>query len=762
MKRLFNRSKPKRGDVYADFPASAPSPAGEAAPPPSSSTPPNPPSRQSNGVGAGTRGGAPYGQHQVQYGPDGRAYMLVPVPMGGGVPPGMVPAQGGGHLPRPPKVQDVGNAIGWSCAMPSFDWGYVLALADYISQGTKKGPAEEAAKALRKEFKHATPTAQLRAVRLTFLLARNSDLKFRREICQKKFLAQLAELVESGRTEPGVKEMVFRVLSALAWDFQDDPTLAPLSQTFSRLLTSPSTSLSTFANTLDASSPAFAPSGHGAPLAEDDDLLRPESLLSSRGGGGRRSGRGAERERLMMSAIEQMRDLRRRAVEGKGYAGMLLEALQNKRDGENVEGDEMVQEFYHHTLLASEFLSQNLDWATVQAEQSRAALSSSRSTSPPTASPATPEAGAAGAAGLASNNPFAPVVAGAGAETGDGRKKVDEGMTEEEEILGVLLSASTEISESLAFYASRLASSRQDAQEAADLAAATERSKQDYKYDRFKPEPMSHERERTHSYGEGGSGAAGAASPVEADGGYEVEQPPTRRDKGKGRARESLNPYAEYLDGSSSASPAPTPAPALTNAQGGGADDPYGGLDAFADLSFSSSPASATPNSAVPAQLQNGNYAPPASLPAPVAEQPQQAKFARSNPYASLSLSSRASPAPASASPFDDQFASYPSQPAAPPAGVSSFIPSPSPFADGEATLQAPLGTTESAFLREFVPEEPSAKALGKLRRVSVREDASPALASAQQQKLEDALKEKYHRQYEEERARRAAGGDAA
>jgi hypothetical protein len=41
--------------------------------------------------------------------------------------------------------------------MPSFEWSYLLALADYLTQGRNgkgdKGAAEEAAKALRKEFK---------------------------------------------------------------------------------------------------------------------------------------------------------------------------------------------------------------------------------------------------------------------------------------------------------------------------------------------------------------------------------------------------------------------------------------------------------------------------------------------------------------------------------------------------------------------------------------------------------------------------------
>lgn len=69
-------------------------------------------------------------------------------------PPGMVAVQGqqgATYVPRPPRVQDVGNAIGWSVAMTAFDFGYLLELADYLASSTSA--SKEAAKALTKEFK---------------------------------------------------------------------------------------------------------------------------------------------------------------------------------------------------------------------------------------------------------------------------------------------------------------------------------------------------------------------------------------------------------------------------------------------------------------------------------------------------------------------------------------------------------------------------------------------------------------------------------
>ncbi|GAA5979290.1 hypothetical protein JCM11641_001984 [Rhodosporidiobolus odoratus] len=751
MKRLFNKKKNNNTDTpYTDSPPQSATNGTSTPlePPPSSSSHspsprPDPQQLRSHQSHTGH-------QQQIQYGPDGQAYMLVPVNPGAGLhlalPSGMMPAQGGGQVPRPPRVEDVGNAIGWCCAMPAFEWAYVLALADYLSQGTKKGPSEEAAKALRKEFKHATPTAQLRSIRLTFLLFTYSDIRFRKEVASKKFLSELSGLVEKKDTSIEVKEMVFRILSPLAFEYQNDPTLSSLSTTFTKLLPQ----LSTFPHTL----PSSVTQPGGSPLSPDDPLLKPEALLSPNSTS--RSGRSRSRDDRWMSGIEQLRDLRKMAVQGKGYAGMLTEAVLNKGMGEGLEGDEIIQEFYDQTLRASEALSQNLEWASVQAEQSRERVKAQASQQP-TPAPETPAEGAPDGVtvtGLASNNPFAAVVGGKKES-----RVEEEKATEEEEILGVLLGASSEISDALSLCSSRLTSSRQTAQEDADLAAATERSKNDFKYDRFANvhSPAMHDRERSRDYGEGGSGNAGRPSPMphgEGEGteGYSVdggagEGEMRKVDKGKGRARESLNPYAEYL----SSSPVEQDPlhqhqqqqqqqqPTAPGGTAPAADDPYGGLDTFASsLSFSSPPSQAPSSTNTNTnEFFNSASLAPRSLAA-------QHHFSSSNPYASIGASG-SPPSTATASPFADP--------------VPTFNLNSNARPDPNSLLNGPLGTSESAFLREFVPEEPSQKALGKLRRVSAREDAPDS--QEQQDNLEKALKEKYHRQAEEERERRKVASAA-
>lgn len=122
--------------------------------------------------------------------------------------------------------------------MPQFDFPYLLALSDYLSSSSQA--SKDASKALRTEFKvielsrsvtrtrrltrsgkqHGAPVAQERAVRLTGILVKNTDHRFREQVASKKFLTELSDMVASKKVEPAVKEMVYRVFSPLAYDYQ--------------------------------------------------------------------------------------------------------------------------------------------------------------------------------------------------------------------------------------------------------------------------------------------------------------------------------------------------------------------------------------------------------------------------------------------------------------------------------------------------------------------------------------------------------------
>ncbi|GAA6001714.1 uncharacterized protein JCM10292_005005 [Rhodotorula paludigena] len=718
MKRLFHKNK--RTDSSVSQPQT-PSPAPHDAQTPS----PQPPN--SHGASPSPHGQAQRQQYQQQQfqqqgynpqqwqgqlpqGPPGQQYVLVPVPV-----EALHQQQQRPGLPRPPRVQDVGNAIGWSVAMPSFDTAYILHFADYLSSSSSA--SKEAAKALIKEFKHATPTAQERAVRLTGLLVQNTNDHFKEQVAGKKFLAAITDMVANPSTAPAVKVMVFRVLSPLAFDAHSTPALRPVGDTFTRLLQDPKTSLQSFPNDLDATSPAYQPGG--APLDPDDPLLRPEALLSQSGR------RGSRRPRVdrFPTGIEQMRDLRRRAVEGKSWAAMLSEAValagdenepsrgggkgkgsrkkwedmtseekemaQVRGEGpdgievvggadeevevrEGLEANEVVQEFHSKCLEAQDFLSTNLDWASVQASQSRAEADAD-ATSPAQTPQISEPNGAGDQSHLASNNPFAAVVANGGVIPEDLRNKV----TEEEEVLSEMLSAMTEISDALHLYAHRLSHSRQTAQEDAELAAALDRSRSENRVDRFAGQHggYDHAADRSHDYGEGGSSAAPAA-----------------------------DPFGDY-GAASSAFGAPG---AHTGGSGVAAASPYDGLEALEGLSLGHS---STPQ-----------HHPSSGL-------TQSPAFSSSNPYASLSAGGDANGYQV-------------------PDRANAYSPE----------LQPPQGQTESSFLREYVPIQPSQKALGKLRRVS--QGAEPESDPAErQEQLEAALREKYERNYREEQERREREG---
>lgn len=332
------------------------------------------------------------------------------VPLNAQPPPGMVTVQGqqgATYVPRPPRVQDVGNAIGWSVAMTAFDFGYLLELADYLASSASA--SKEAAKALTKEFKvssgrnvgltrdrsgghyrrrsrddclhfhhpeadmapflqHAMPPAQERAVRLTGILFRNTDTRFRRtsqsllplsavngttspddvavqiverylhrteQVAQKKFLAALTGLVSSPTSTPSVKLMVFRVLSPLAYETRHDSDLSSITHAYDALLADPKTRPTPETVGEEGYDPALFPP-HGAPLDPEDPLLRPEALLSS-GGGGRSSRSQRPRPERFPTGLEQMQDLRKRAVEGRGYAAMLTDAVNHAEEEEEKE-----------------------------------------------------------------------------------------------------------------------------------------------------------------------------------------------------------------------------------------------------------------------------------------------------------------------------------------------------------------------------------------------------------------------------------------
>lgn len=132
-------------------------------------------------------------------------------------------------------------------------------------------------------------------------------------------------LVSSPASPPPVKLMVFRVLSPLAYETRNDSDLSSITRAYDALLSDPKTRPTPESVGAEGYDPALFPP-HGAPLDPDDPLLRPEALLAA-GPGSRGGGRSRPRPERFPTGLEQMQDIRTRAVEGRGYASMLADAV---------------------------------------------------------------------------------------------------------------------------------------------------------------------------------------------------------------------------------------------------------------------------------------------------------------------------------------------------------------------------------------------------------------------------------------------------
>lgn len=255
--------------------------------------------------------------------------------------------------------------------------------------------------------------------------------------------------------------MVLRVLSPLAFDYQVGSVRLSRSISCAHpLIQQRDAELSPITGLFNKLKPADWPV-NGLPLDPSDPLLTPTVDLRNNLGTPRHRVREPRR---LPTTSEQMKDLRREAEQARGNARLLSEAVAFASPDEELASNEIVQEFHAKCFASQEILTNNLQWATVQAEQSRAAAdsqqpsrsSSGRSDSHPAPSPPPPQnphplsngatdeireiVVARNSPQLSSNNPFAPIVSG------------DQAMpphvsieTEEEKTLSILLAAYSEV-----------------------------------------------------------------------------------------------------------------------------------------------------------------------------------------------------------------------------------------------------------------------------------------------------------------------------
>jgi VHS domain len=91
----------------------------------------------------------------------------------------------------------------------------VLELCEHAS--ANETAAKEAARALRREFKYADPSAQLSAARLWAIMLQNCSEEFIEQSASRKNLDAVEDVITSNRTNPVVRERLLEVLGSAVY-----------------------------------------------------------------------------------------------------------------------------------------------------------------------------------------------------------------------------------------------------------------------------------------------------------------------------------------------------------------------------------------------------------------------------------------------------------------------------------------------------------------------------------------------------------------
>ncbi|KAH7100451.1 hypothetical protein BKA62DRAFT_830912 [Auriculariales sp. MPI-PUGE-AT-0066] len=105
--------------------------------------------------------------------------------------------------------------IGYLTGFAADDWTVVLEVCERAA--ANEANAREAAKALRREFKYAEPSAQMAAARLWAIMLRYSSEVFIAQTTTKKFLEVVEEVCTSNKTTPVVRERLLEVVAGAAY-----------------------------------------------------------------------------------------------------------------------------------------------------------------------------------------------------------------------------------------------------------------------------------------------------------------------------------------------------------------------------------------------------------------------------------------------------------------------------------------------------------------------------------------------------------------
>ncbi|KAI0082116.1 hypothetical protein K474DRAFT_1767913 [Panus rudis PR-1116 ss-1] len=256
--------------------------------------------------------------------------------------------------------------IGFLTATASEDWALVLEVCERAS--ASEAAAKETAKALRREFKYAEPSAQLSAARLWAILLRNASSTFIAQCASRKFMDTLEEVITSTRTSPVVRERLLSVLAAAAY-----------------AVTSKSNKLERDPfKTLWRKLKAPGQPDEGIPFDADDTMFNPPMTPVPRSNASpipphQRPHHAKQKpsEARIIPPEEDIRRLFQECKVAKGNASLLSEALAFAKP-EDLKNKPIIKEFYARCRASQELIYTQIPWASANAEKSRAIAAANR------------------------------------------------------------------------------------------------------------------------------------------------------------------------------------------------------------------------------------------------------------------------------------------------------------------------------------------------------------------------------------------------
>lgn len=289
------------------------------------------------------------------------------------------------------KVEEgiITQQIGWLCAQDERFWeqDHLIPLVSAISHS--EAASKEAAKALRKEFKMGSESAQFGSVKLMAILYLRTGDRFRLQMANKRFLETIEDVYADKHTSSKMRGRLLVVWSMLAHRSRLDADLQPITKMFNRIKPvdmpvdgTPLDEQNDLFHTQDEavidpilvtkqenpqdnrsrSQPEMPPR---APNAEEQITM--QSSLDNHFAAVRQS--QSEAEQYAQFAAQQAEDMQRLREESnvaRGNAQLLAETL--IEDGLEAP---LLGEFLEKTKLSHDFISQQIPWASAQAEQAR-------------------------------------------------------------------------------------------------------------------------------------------------------------------------------------------------------------------------------------------------------------------------------------------------------------------------------------------------------------------------------------------------------